>query len=98
MSLNQCFWMFPEWYYRNGSLLGTLNASNLLQYAIHRFYFYHYVFGLASTGLQTPEAQMSPHECFRDVPQRYYRDLSLLGPCWPSNTIGEGAPPTLDQA
>ena len=51
------FGMFQE-------CLGTLDASKLLQYAIHS------LFGLASRGLQRPpEAQMSPNQYFRDVPR-----------------------------
>ena len=60
MSPNMCFWDVPEWYYREWLLLGMLDASNLLQYAIHNFYSYHCLFGLASRGLQRPRwAQIS---------------------------------------
>ena len=70
MSPKQCFWMSPECSYRDGALLDTLDASNLLQYVIHRFYSYHFLSDLASKGLERPpEAQMSPHECLRDVPR-----------------------------
>ena len=52
--------MSPEWYHRDWLLLGMLDASNLLQYAIHNFYSYHCLFGLASRGLQRPRwAQIS---------------------------------------
>ena len=27
---------------------------------------------------------------FGTFPERYYRDLSILGPCWPSHNIGGG--------
>ena len=68
MSPISVFRMSPVRYYRDRSLLASLDASNLLQYATHNFWSYHCLFGLAPTGLQRPpEAQMSPNQGFRDV-------------------------------
>ena len=50
------FGMFPDGYYHNLSLLGLLDASNLLQCTIHNFVPYYYLFGLASRGLQRPKS------------------------------------------
>ena len=51
MTSNECFRDVPELYYHDSSLPGPLDASNLLQLAIHNFVSYHCLFGLASRGL-----------------------------------------------
>jgi hypothetical protein len=75
------FGMSPERYYRDWSLLRPLDASNLLQHVIHNLYSYHCLFGLASRDLQSPQqAQMSPNECFRDVPRVILSGFITHGP------------------
>ena len=62
-------------------LLGLLDASNLLQYAIHNFYSDYCLFGLASRGLwRSPEAKTSPNACFRDVPRVIISRFITFGP------------------
>ena len=67
-------------YYRDRSLLGTLDASNVLQYATGNFYYYHCLFGLASRGPDEPET------VFRDVPR------VMLSRCIPSGHVGRLQP------
>ena len=67
------FGTFPvKRYYCNCSLLGTSDAFNLLQYAMHNFYFYHCLFGLASRDLQ--RSKMSPHV----FSERFQSDIIMI--------------------
>ena len=70
------------WGHPENAHVGSFDASNLLQYAIHNYYSYHCLYGSASRGLhRLPEAQLSPDQGFRNVPQKL-RQVRKLKRWW----------------
>ena len=92
MSPKQCFRDVPS-VILSRCILSTLDASDLPQYAIYNFHSYHCLFGLTSRGLERPPQAMRIFVTF----ERYYRDVSLMGPFRPFHNIGGDVAPTLGQ-